>query len=188
MAELGKSEPRNITDKETKIIQAVFNDDLLKQVRALMLELPLTEVEKGSIKSVFADKEVLAVMYKRFYPTLDKDTPIGQVQDTWLGTESMVFGNSLDAITQALGYKKASLAYTKKALELLEDPFGEPVAYVKDYDPVSYPNDPLGITLLARNQYIRHVENQLLFLSIIAKQTVVTPEEAKKKSDKDSAQ
>lgn len=186
MADLQKEQPRNITDKEVAIIQSVFTEEILKSMRALFFGLPITKLEKDEIKGIFADPMVMAIVYKRFYPTLDKDTPIGQVQDVWLGAEQMVFGAPPDTVAQALGYKELSLKYTLQALALLKNPDGEGI--LVEYSPKKYLHDPLGIVLLGRNQFIRHVEQQLLFLWLIAQTKATTPEEVKKKKQKDSSQ
>lgn len=187
MADLQKEQPRNITDKETAIIQSVFTEEILKSMRALFFGLPITEVEKTNIKGIFSDPLVMAIITKRFYPELDKDTPIGQVQDIWLGVEQMINGQHPDAIAQAIGYKDLALEHTRQAMSLLQNPHGA-LSIRMDYSPKSYPNDTLGIVLMARNMFIRHVENQLLFLWIIAQQKVAKPEEIIAKKKKNSSQ
>lgn len=181
-----KIEPRNINDKEIAIIQSVFTEETLKGIRALFFGLPLNDVEKQNIKGIFTDPLVMAVMKKRFYPELDKDTPLGQVQDIWLGVEQMISGQPPDAISQAIHYKDLALQMTRQALGLLSNPAGEPVQL--EYSPKSYPNDALGVVLMARNQFIRHVENQLLFLWLIVQQKTEKPEEVAKKKGQDSSQ
>lgn len=188
MADLQKeqTQPRNINDKETAIIQAVFTEDILKSIRALIFGLPMTKPEKDEIKGIFSDPMVMAIMYKRFYPTLDKDTPIGQVQDVWLGVEQMINGQHPDSIAQAIGYKDLALEYTRQALELLVNPEGTPIRM--EYSPKSYPNDHLGIVLMARNMFIRHVEQQLLFLWLIAQTKPEKSAEIIKKKKQNSNQ
>lgn len=181
-----EKEPRNINEHEIELIKGTFDEALLKSIRALFFGLEVADAEKTQIKSVFSNTELMAIMYKRFYPQLDKDTPIGQVQDTWLGVEQMISGMPEGAIYQAIHYKDMALQYTKQALELLADPTGKPVQM--QYSPANYPNDTQGVILMARNQFIRHVEQQLLFLWLIAQQKTVVPEEKAKKNKKDSSQ
>lgn len=176
-------EVTNISEQEADLIRGVFanNENLLKLIRALFLNLGITQEEKESIKGTFSSKPLRDVIWKRLYPTLSKDLPIGQVQDIWLGTEQMVFGATTDTIKQALGYKEKSLEMTKTALELLENPDGQSLDL--SYDPE---RDPLGIDLLARNQFIRHVESQLAYLWLIASQKKLTPKEEAERLLKDS--
>lgn len=182
-----KIEPRNINDKEVAIIQSVFTEETLQSMRALIFGLPVTAVEKTHIKGIFSDPLVGQLIKKRFYPELEKDTPIGQVQDIWLGVEQMINAQHPDAIKQAIGYKDLALGYTKHALQLLQNP--EAVVPISmDYTPKSYPDDTLGIVLMARNMFIRHVEQQLLFLWLIVQQRTEKPEETAKKKVKNSSQ
>lgn len=176
---------RNTPEKEQQLIKAVITEEILKSIRGLFLGLETTEQEKRIIHDLCMDEEVYNIFARRLYPHMDKNTPIGQVQDSWLGAESMVFNAPTDTITQALEYKDLALQYTKQALSLLKDPNGKPVNLA--YAPASYPEDRLGIMLLARNQFIRHVEQQLLFVWLIAQQKVEAPEVVEKKKKQNSA-
>lgn len=177
--------PINVNDKEKSIIQATFKDNepLLKSIRALFFGLPITDEERALIKTTFVSADLRAIMWKRFCPTLDRDTPIGQVQDIWLGAESMVFGQSRDTIYQAVNYKQLAIEYTTTALNLLVDPNGPQIDLT--YKPSGI--DPLEVALLARSQFIRHVEQQLLFLKLIGDQKVEKPTEKTERTKKDSS-
>lgn len=157
-----------VSEREQELIKRTFggNEVLLQSIRALFLGLGVSGEEKKLIKATFSSKEVLAIMWKRLLPSLDKSTPIGEVADVWMGAEQMVFGVSQDAIRQALLYKEKSIELTKHALILLENPDG--VAIDVNYSPAQ--DDALGIVLLGRNQFIRHVETQLTLIKIIAEQ------------------
>lgn len=176
------NQPRNLSEKEQELIQRVFSDDLLRSMRAVMLNLDPTETDKETVKNVFAGDEIFAVIRRRFYPTLSRDSEIGQVQDVWIGVEQMVFGQSKDTIYQAVAYKEEALKMTEQALQLLKDPTLDPVdvSYT-----VNLGVDPFQVRLLARNQFIRHVEQQLLFLKLIADQKKETTDQevARKKQD-----
>jgi hypothetical protein len=181
-----------LTEEENAIVREAFkeNEALLKSIRALFFGLGVTDDEKQQIKGVFEKGDMLKIITKKFLPTPSKDTPIGQVQDVWLGAEQMVYGSSPTTIVQALQYKSKSIEMSKKALALLTNPDGDAVSIVyKPWDgkPEEDP-DPLGIELLARNQYMRHVEAQLTFLWIIANQKPppANPKEAAKRAAQDS--
>lgn len=164
------TEVRNINDIEGDLIKQTFsdNEELLKSIRGLMLGLEITTEEKAKIKATFQNKELLKIMWKRFYPTLDKNTPIGQVQDVWMGAEDMIFGRAKDTIQQAVEYKDKALKMTKKALSLLADVDGEKLDLT--FELKDNLMDEMQSNLLARNQFIRHVETQLNFLWLIAQQ------------------
>ena len=67
---------------------------------------------------------------------------------------------------------------TKMALALLENPDGLRVDV--SYDPQQSLVDDLGVNLLARNQYLRHIESQLLYIKMIADTEEKTPAQIKK--------
>ncbi len=177
----------NLKTKEIDLIKSIFSDNeaLLKSMRALFLGLEISQDEKDLIKSTFVNDQLRKIMWTRFYPQLSRETPIGQVQDVWLGVEQMVFGQSKDTVYQAVHYKKKALEMTKQALELLDNPDGDNVDI--SYDPTLSLTDELQINLLARNQYIRHVEDQLKFIWMIAQHKEETEKETKERMIKDSA-
>lgn len=180
----------NLNDEEVKVLQSIFkgNDALLQAIRAVMLGLTPTDEENKLVASTFANPRLQGIFRKRFLPGIDKTAPIGQVSDTWLGVETMVFGQHPDAIRQALEYKREAIIMTDHALERLVNPnlASTTTGLVLQYDPAMYPTDSLGIKLLARNQFIRHIEQQLLMIKLIAEQSTATDDSGKKKA-KDSA-
>lgn len=174
----GQQSPVN--DKDVAVIKAVFknNEALLKSIRALFFNMEITKEEKDLIQSTFKGSEILKIFHNRFYPQINRDSPIGQVQDVWLGVEQMVFGFPKDTIYQAVHYKEKALGMTKVALQLLENPDGLKVDV--SYDSRQSLVDDLGVNLLARNQYLRHIEGQLLYIKMIADTEEKTPAEIKK--------
>jgi hypothetical protein len=182
---MGEQTPQmQVDEKELAVIQRTFkdNDELLKSMRAVMLNLSPSDGDKKLVTEVFADDALYALVYKRFLPTLSKDSPIGQASDVWLGAEQMVFGQSESAILQAIEYKERSIEMTQKALEALRD--SSKIEADVIFSARKYLNDPWGINLLSRNQFIRHIESQLLFLKLIAAQVKADPKTAGKNSGK----
>ena len=176
--------PMPTNEQELALIKRTFkdNDALLQSMRAVMLNITPSDSDRKLVIDTFADNdELFKLVYKRFLPTLTKETPIGQIADVWLGAEQMVFGQSENAITQAIEYKERSIEMTKIALQGLKS--GNCDVDVT-FSARKYLNDPLGINLLARNQFIRHVESQLLFLKLIASQTKADPNKIGKNSGK----
>lgn len=181
----GQQPVNTLIDEDVVLIKTVFadNDNLLKAMRALFFGLSPTKEEKELIKNTFAKERLRKIMWKRFYPTISRDMPIGQLGDVWLGAESMVFGVNESTIAQAILYKKGSLEMTYKAMELLEDPD----KHEMDLTYNAEDGDVLATKLLTRNQYIRHIEAQLLFLKVIAGQKKETLAETKTRLGMDSA-
>ena len=173
--------PRGATEKEMELLKRTFgeNEPFLKSVRNLMLGLPTTKEERGLIKKTFTP-ELVAIFKRRLCPDLDSEAPIGQIQEVWIGAEQMVFGEHPDTIKQALAYKDQAIKMTRQALDLLENPEG-PKPMVK-YEPSMYMDDPLGINLLARNQFIKGIENNFVFIWLAANQK--TPANSGSESEK----
>ena len=173
-----------ILKKDVEVIQSVFkgNDELLVSIRAVLLNKEVTGEDKRAVKTTFANKRMLKIMQERLLPQLSRQSVIGTMQDDWLSATSMIFGQHKDTIKQAMLYKEKALGMTKTALELLTNPDGEKINL--DYIPSL--DDDLGTNLLARNQYIKHIEIQLMQLKTIANLEQETPEKQAKRIAKDS--
>lgn len=141
-----------------------------------MLGTEVADDERASVTTAFVSDDLLKLFWKKFLAPMDLDAPIGELSDTWLGVENMVFGQSPDTILQAISYKQTAIDLTKKALALLTDPSAEKPDI--EYSPLKFSNDPLQINLMARNKFIQNVENQLLFMKLIAAQATMTPADA----------
>lgn len=181
--------PVNVmTDEENALVKSVFkgNEALLKSMRAIFFNLEVTENDREIVRSTFKNKELLKAISTRFAPKMDRNTPIGQVADGWLGAETMVFGVPSDTIYQAVHYKDRALKMVQTALELLVNPDGEQVDL--QYSPDETETDPLAVNLLARNQYIRHIEKQLLILWVVAERDDIDPKEMQERIEKNSTQ
>jgi len=178
-----QEKPLRVPEEELNLIRSVFSgsENLLKATRAVLLGLSPTNDEKELVRSTYSNDAVYKIIETRLYPTLSKDSPIGQVQDVWMGVEQMIFGQSRDTIYQSVHYKNEALKLTRKGLNLLRDPEGEPIDVSFDLGRVV--NDDLQINLLARIQYIRHIESQLNMLWIISNQKESTAKELKKNSN-----
>lgn len=171
--------------REIDIIQATFrgNESLLKSIRALFLGLKISAGEKNIIKTTFANKELLKIFRDKFNPTLDRDAPIGQITDPYLGMEEMIFGAHPDKIAQAVGYKERALKKMGYALSLLEEPNQKGIVL----DSNSSKDDPLQIALLTRVQYIKHIDKQLVFIWTIAEKDMLSDDEIQKRLEANSS-
>ena len=175
--------------EENALIKRTFkgNRELLQLVQSAMLGLDLTAQERKILRDNFAGTEIMKVVRKRFMPQITKDTPVGQMQDPWGGVEEMIFGRDPQTIQQALLYKEGAIEWTAKALERLEDPEKDGVSI--GYEPKLYPNDPLGINLLVRNQFIKHVQTTLSILWVLAENNdEETPQQTAQRLQRDSMQ
>jgi hypothetical protein len=156
-------------EEEAELIRSSFSDDVLKAIRAVILNLDVTEADRAIVRSTFSNKTLYRIIAKRLSPELDRNAPIGMLQDAWLDAEDMVFGQSLENIAQALEYKALRVDLMKRALAILLDPsvagldlsydayVGEDPELIKD----------AAVALLARNTFIRHIDKQLFNLQLI---------------------
>lgn len=174
--------------RSNTLIKQVFskNPKLIQMMQALFLGFELTADEKEVIKSTFANDELFEAIRKRIAPRLERDTMVGQQSDEWAGLEEQIYGSHENQIYQAVHYKKEAIAMAKQAMELLRNPDGEKISIA--YDPDLVLNDPLQIKLLARNMYIKMIQNQLSTIWIIAEQKDnENPNETAKRILQDSA-
>lgn len=155
-------------EKDIALVKRVFGGDeqLLKNIRSLMLGLQTSDQEKQEIRTLFSDDEVYSVFCYRFLPTINRDAPLGTLTDAWQDMTSMVFDRSPNTIRQAIGYKALAIKMVQDSLDLLRNPQG--IAPDIRYVPELHEDDDLQTFLLARNQFIKHVDTQLAFLYIIA--------------------
>lgn len=156
--------------RSNELIKQVFgkHPELVKVLQALFLGFELTSDEKELVKSTFANDELYEAVRKRIAPRLERDTMVGQQSDEWAGLETDIYGSHPDKIYQSVHYKKEAIAMAKRAVALLRNPDGEQIDI--SYDPDTTLNDPLQIKLLARNMYIKMVQNQLSTIWIISEQ------------------
>lgn len=177
------SKSQKVNEEDAKTIQKTFKDEsILKSMRVLLLGLDVTDGDKSLVRAIFSDIDVRRIVGKRFLPSLTRESPIGTANDVWMGVESMVFGAPRDTIEQAVKYKELSIEMTRKGLALLENPDGEPMNV--QFIPSEHADDPLQVWLLARNQYVRHVESQIMFLWMIAN----LPDAGKEANPQDSGE
>lgn len=178
--------PVPISEIERDLITATFkdNESLAKILRALFTDLNVTEEDKKVVREL--SPEIKRIIKQRFLPEMHNDVPIGTTQDCWIGAETMVFQQHKETIAQSLGYKQGSIEMTRRAIDLLNNPDGPKVGVDWDYSPAKYPMDDLGIVLLTRNQYVRHVGTQLFTLLTIANVSKKTPKQLAEAARKDS--
>jgi hypothetical protein len=174
--------------KSNALIKQVFgkHPNLVQLMQSLFLGFELTSDEKELIKSTFTNDELFEAIRRRIAPRLERDTIVGQQSDEWAGLETDIYGSHPDKIYQAVHYKKEAIAMANKAVALLRNPDGEQIDI--SFDPDSKINDPLQIKLLARNMYIKMIQNQLSTIWIISEQKEgENPQQTAERILKDSA-
>lgn len=180
---MNEQKPVSLNEEDVKLIKSVCDEKLLQAVRAVFFGLA-TQEDRELVRGAFKGNKLKDIFSQRFLPTITRETPIGQIQDTWLGAESMVFDKAPTTIQQAISYKNAAIRMTRQALTLLDNPDG-PAPDI-GYDPTTI-IDELGIGLLSRNMFVRHIESQLSYLKLIAMQVEETPAQKIVRTSKSSS-
>ena len=159
------------------------NDALLKSIRNLFYGFTITDSEKALIQTTFKDNEVLKTAVKnKIYQTLSPDNGIGSNPDFWIGVEQTIQGQHPDTVKQVLASRESCLDMLEFALTLLDDPHQE-VKSIATYRPDE--NDTLGVELIARNLFIKSVEQGLSYIKIVCGLSPEQIEEARKAAQKD---
>jgi len=172
-----------VSDVEIAILNGLFadNEDLLIAIRNVFFDIA-SEQEKKFVEDAFAGKkEKLALMRKMFLPELAPEIPLGQTIDLWRtldikDKDDHEFAGQMFA-TQILS------AGLEQSLKLLEDPNLQPVDLVINPKKLEKYTKP---ELLARNNFISHIEGVLMQMKVLAGMKNETPEQIKERLAKDS--
>ncbi len=181
----GKTEQTmRFTDEELRIIKNTFaeNDDALKRIRKVMLQIPLNTLDL-SVLELVKKESVLKILRKSFLPTLDPDAPINQVVDLWMTVQ--IAEKTPDEAYPHLKAREKVICYIKQQQEVLEGSRKEKIKFNELVDIDKIPFDAY-VDLVARNTIISHVEMQLTTLKILAGLKDETVEEMKERLQKDS--
>lgn len=175
-----------ISDTEFEMLKSTFaeRDELLKTIRNLFFGLSVTDDEKKQIKDLFGTNKVLRkLMRKQFLPEIQPDLPIGQAIDLWM-TIDIKDKDSLQ-IRHIVEAREKLNGMIEKSLNLLEDPNETPVD-LSAWNRVPWV-EGLDTSLIARNQFISHIDQQLNTIKILAGMKTETVEETKKRLLQDSS-
>ena len=148
------------TEEELNLIKKTFcdNDELLKIVRKVMLQMPLSTLEEKIRKDTF-NPEMMAVMRKSFLPELDGEAPLNQVVDLWLTVQ--LADKLPEQALPIIQARKIVIDYIGQQLAVLSGA-SEDICFIRLKELVSLGNAfDVYTNLLARNTIIQHVENQL---------------------------
>jgi hypothetical protein len=183
MANEKKQQTMRFTDRELSIIKNTFAErlDVLKVVRKVMLQLPMTEAEEVLQIQTFKDKpELMLVVRKAFLPELDGDAPINQLVDLWMTLS--IADKSPEQSEPYIISRGLLITYIEQQLKVLSKE--SEVIAIKFDDLLPADIKDQGLTyarLVARNTMIAHTEQQLTQFSMLAGSKDETPEETIKR-------
>ena len=84
------SKQMRFNDKELSLIKNTFaeNDELLKLLRKVFLQVELTEADVKALKPISSNDAVLTLLHKIYAPEIELEAPFGQVIDLWLSVDT----------------------------------------------------------------------------------------------------
>ena len=172
------NKPR-ITDDDCEILSSAFlnDDDLLLALRNLFFGFELSNSEWALLNRI-KNPKMLASMDKMFYPTLQKDVPIGQNIDLWM-TNDIQQAKTPEDFKTAWESKEILLEMIGKSLQRLkkDEKGGKGVDLI--------PKKNLEF-MIARNAYIGYVSNVIRDIVMNAHRKKETVAEVMERLKKDS--
>lgn len=169
------------TDDELNLLKTVFAENLplVKIIRKVMLQLPMSEAEEVQWRKTFASKPLCALMRKMFLPTIDGDAPINQIIDLWM---------TVNLENKLPDEEKSLINSREMVIQYLDAQLKELGGDVKvDHKPLDNFDVLNPDQLRARNTIIGHVENQLREIYGLAGYVSETPEETLKRLSQNSS-
>jgi len=186
-----KRQTMRYSDDELQAIKGVFaeNEDLLKAIRKVFYQMPLSALDLSLLQIPFANKPLnQKVLRKTFLPTITGDAPIQQNFDLWL-TLAL---KDMPVEEAAVHMKSVGLwiEYIKQQLKAIETGKYQVKKPKISFEGLTDIKDKVSwemyAEMLARNTIINHVEQQLRQLDLLAGKKDETPEQTIERLSKDS--
>jgi len=178
MEEKNKKQVMRFSETELATIRSVFgnNDELLKALRKLFLQIPL-DVMDLSIVELMKKPDVLKIVRKLFLPEIDPEAPINQIIDLWMTIDAR--GKSPEELVPHFEARERVIKYLDQQLKVLEGNGKEKIRFSKlgySHRKSAYNN---YVDFEVRNTILVHVETQLNQLDILS-----LPEETREEMEK----
>lgn len=195
MTDKKKKQILRYTDEELSLIKSLFaeNEELLKALRKVFLQMPLNVIETTMVASYFGgNKKALALISKTFKPELDPEAPFHQLIDLWMSID--VKDKSFDDLVSTFKARQLLIDLLEQQLRELDG-----IANKSGFGPRKIELSSLTVlpkvnaeysnfypNLIARNTLINHVEIQLTQLLNLAGRKDETSEDTIKRLQQDS--
>ncbi len=188
-----KKQTMRFNDAELSIIKNTFveNEELMKAMRKVFLQMPLTIFDTSILTGAFkGKKELIALMNKTFNPVLDPDAPFHQLIDLWMSVD--VKDKSISDLMPIFKGRELLIDILAQQLTALESiANGKDVKFkIKLSDLTNIKGketEEIYSNIIARNTLINHVETQLTQILLLAGQKEETVEQTKTRLIKNSA-
>lgn len=180
---------KRFTEEELGIIKNTFSDsdDLLKAMRKVFLQMPLTATDLSILSVNFNNKKnLLRIVRKTFLPELDPQAPLGQLIDLWMTIQFT--DKSPELALPHLIARKILIEYIEQQLEGLEDGKYKRTIDFNNFTKFGKKTaEELYIDLIVRNTMINHTDMSLMQLEFMAKESSLTPEQIEELRKKNSS-
>lgn len=175
---------------ELSLIKNTFagDDTLLYTIRKVLLQFPLTEVERGLIKTTITP-EVLAVLKKRLLPDLAPEYPLGQLSSILTNLTQDLKVKDVEQMAAQFAAKQTEIDYLAQQfdeLQGIESPAPillSELGTLKGKDPHSQFVDMTAYLFL-----LGYIDPSLNMIKLIAGAKDETPEEQAARLSRDSSQ
>jgi hypothetical protein len=185
-----KKRPMRYNEAELFLLKNTFaeNDDLIKAIQKVFLQLPLNALDLSILQLISGNKEINKIIRKVVLPQLDDDVPYGEVWDYQLAID---FRSKMpENIVADIKANKILIDYFDQQLKVLEkaDFRKEPKIKLAELADITdkIPND-IYIDILARSNIIGTFASRLVMLAGLAGEKVESPEEQKRRLEQDSS-
>lgn len=188
MPEKKKKQTMRYSDEELSLMKNTFadNDELLKAIRKVFLQLPLSVVDQAMLLTLRNQTEVLSLLRKTFLPEIDGDAPFHQIVDLWMTVE--IKGKTPDEAYLELWARQKLVDYLEQQLAVLG---GSTDQNIKFSDCLKQKKgqtkEETYVNMLMRNTLIYHTEQQLNQFSVLAGMKTESVEDTKKRLLQDSS-
>jgi len=184
-----KKQTMRYSDAELSLIKNTFaeNEDLLKALRKVFLQIPLDELDKSAIiGNIHGKTEVLKVLRKCYLPTIEADAPVQQIIDLWMTID--IKDKTPEGAWPFIIARENLINYLEQQLLFLEtlDDTGE-IRFSEMVGTRGKDEDSAFIALVTRNLIIGHSEQQIQQLNILAGQKSESVEDTLERLKKDSS-
>lgn len=184
---MDKQKQLRFTDSELSLIKNTFSDNepILKAIRKVFLQIPLSESENKIITEITNNKSLVSLLRKTFLPEIDGDAPLHQVIDLWMTLE--IKDKDVDAVYHSAVARQKLITYLEETVQILSGKKVKDQIVFSSLTDMS--KDPLSVyvNLIVRNTILAHTEMQLNQLSVLAGTKEETVEQTKERLFKNSA-
>lgn len=178
-------------DEELSLIKNTFGDDesdnLLYTVRKVLLQFPLTDVEKGWIK-LSITPEVHAVLKKRILPEISEEFPLGQLPSILTTLTEQIKVKDVEEMAPQLEAKQLEMDYLEQQFKALHDPETPQPIELVDMGKIGTKEKHMAFVHMTAYLFLLgYIDPMLIFIKSIAGQKTESIEDQKQRMTRDSS-